>query len=138
MQICISASNIEPEDSSMETIDYVLNVKESVLDCYVGIVGGLHDNPQAIYPYVAPIFQFLQLVSLDINMSTTDSVARSATGLLGDIGAMFPSGEFKQAYMQPWVTEFIKKTRSNLIFLQSTKDTARWARDQQKDKLMCN
>lgn len=135
MQICISASNIEPEDSSMETIDYVLNVKESVLDCYVGIVGGLHDNPQAIYPYVAPIFQFLQLVSLDINMSTTDSVARSATGLLGDIGAMFPSGEFKQAYMQPWVTEFIKKTRSNLIFLQSTKDTARWARDQQKRQI---
>lgn len=136
VQICISASNIEPEDSSMETIDYVLNVKESVLDCYVGIIGGFHNNPQMIYPYVAPIFQFLHNVSLDINMSTTDSVARSTCGLLGDIASMFSGGEFKQAYMQQWVTEFIKKTRSNPVFLQLTKDTARWAREQQKRQLM--
>ncbi|CUM62517.1 uncharacterized protein PRCAT00000068001 [Priceomyces carsonii] len=132
MQICIQASNIEPEDSSMDTVDYILNIKESVLDCYVGIVGGLHALPQVIYPYVGSIFQFIQNVSGDINLSSMDSVARSATGLIGDIAAMFPNGEFKQVYQQQWVTDFIKKTRSNQLFQNSTKDAARWARDQQK------
>ena len=135
MQICISASNMEPTDASIETIDYILNIQESILDCYVGVVGGLHDCPHVIYPYVASIFQFLQFVSIDVNMSNNDSVARSATGLLGDLAAMYPAGEFKQAYMQPWVTEFIKKTRANHLFLQSTKDAARWARDQQKKQV---
>lgn len=132
MQICVQASKIEPEDGSMETIDYVLNVKESVLDCYVGIVGGLHNVPEKIFPYIGEVFQFLQAIASDINMSSSDSVARAATGLIGDISALFPNGEFKQAYTQPWLTDFIKRTRSNQLFQQSTKDAARWARDQQK------
>lgn len=132
MQVCIQASNIEANDASLETIDYVFNVKESALDCFVGIVGGLAEQPQEIYQYIGAIFQFLEKISMDISMSSTDSVARSATGLLGDISAMYPNGEFKQVYTQEWVTEFIKKTRSNPIFDEKTKDAARWARDQQK------
>ncbi|KAG7660411.1 kap95 [[Candida] subhashii] len=132
MQIAIQASQIETTDASLETIDYVFNVKESALDCFVGIIGGLADQPQDIYPYIGAIFQFLEKVSLDISMSSTDSVARSATGLLGDISAIYPNGEFKQVYTQEWVTEFIKKTRSNPLFDDKTKDAARWARDQQK------
>ncbi|KAK6457875.1 karyopherin-beta [Scheffersomyces xylosifermentans] len=135
VQICIQASNIQLEDSSMETIDYVLNVKESVLDCYVGIVGGLGENPNTIAPYINSIFEFLQRVALDINMSSTDNVARSATGLLGDIAAIFPNGEFKTVYEQEWVTEFIRKTRSSQVFDEKTKNAARWARDQQKRQL---
>ncbi|ODV79500.1 ARM repeat-containing protein [Suhomyces tanzawaensis NRRL Y-17324] len=135
MQICIHASQIEPEDQSIEAVDYVLNVKESVLDCFVGIVGGLGDHPAAIHPYIGAIFQFLERVASDINMSATDAVCRSATGLLGDLAAMYPQGEFKQAYLQPWITEFIKKTRSNQYFEDKTREAARWARDQQKKQM---
>ncbi|EGW34842.1 uncharacterized protein SPAPADRAFT_57935 [Spathaspora passalidarum NRRL Y-27907] len=132
MQICIQAGQFEPEDNSLDTIDYVFNVRESVLDCLVGIVGGMADLPNEIYPYIGSIFGVLQRVAQDISMSNSDSVARSATGLLGDIAAMYPPGEFKQAYEQVWVTEFIKRTRSNPIFDEKTKDAARWAREQQK------
>ena len=65
-------------------------------------------------------------------MSSSESVARSAAGLLGDIAAMYPNGEFKQVFTEEWVTDFIKRTRSNPLFDNKTKDAAR-ARDQQKD-----
>ncbi|KAI5953311.1 kap95 [Candida jiufengensis] len=132
MNICTEAANIEPQDNSLETIDYVFNVKESVLDCFVGITAGFSDQSQTLYPVVGTILQYLQKISLDPNMSSTESIARSATGLLGDIAAMYPQGQFKQYFDSDWVTEFIKKTRSNPLFDEKTKDAARWARDQQK------
>lgn len=135
MQVCASASGIEIEDGSLETMDYVLSVKEAVLDCYVGIVGGMSEAPQLIYPYVANIFQFLQAVAAEITLAATELVARLAVGLLGDLAAMFPNKEFAQAYQASWVTEFIKRTRSSAVFGASTKDAARWARDQQKRQI---
>ena len=69
-------------------------------------------------------------------MASTESVARSATGLLGDIAAMYPQGQFKPYFEAEWVTEFIKKTRSNPLFDEKTKDAARWAREQQKRQLL--
>jgi importin subunit beta-1 len=135
MNICIQASNIEINDTTLETYEYVLNIKEGVVDCYVGIVSGMSTEPQIIYPYCAPIFQFIQLIAQDGNTCTIESIARATTGLLGDLAAMYPNGEFKQAFEQPWVTEFIKKTRSYPIFGQKTKEAARWARDQQKRQI---
>ena len=135
MNICIQASNIEITDTTLETYEYVLNVKEAVLDCYVGIVSGLSTESQIIYPYCAPIFQFIQMIAQDGNTCTIESIARAATGLLGDLAAMYPNGEFKQAFEQPWVTEFIKKTRSYPLFGPKTKEAARWARDQQKRQI---
>ncbi|RCK56108.1 Importin subunit beta-1 [Candida viswanathii] len=132
LKTCTEASNIQPEDASIETLDYVFNVRESVLDCFVGIVGGFMNEAQALAPAIGTILQYLQKVALDPQMSTTESVARSAAGLLGDIAAMYPNGEFKGLYSEPWVTEFIKRTRANPLFDTKTKDAARWARDQQK------
>ncbi|RLV92154.1 Importin subunit beta-1 [Spathaspora sp. JA1] len=136
MQICIQAGSFEPEENAtLDTLDYIFNIRESVLDCLVGIVGGMSEEPNEIYPYVGPIFGILSKIVQDISMSNSDSVARSATGLLGDIAAMYPPGEFKQAYETAWVTEFIKRTRSNPLFDDKTKDAARWAREQQKRQI---
>lgn len=136
VQICVQAMALKPEDpNSMDSMQYVLNVRESVLDCFVGIVGGLADQPQVIYPYVGSIFQFLQLVASDIELNSIETVCRSATGLIGDLAAMYPQGEFKQAYEQGWLTDLIKNTRSNQFFDSKTKDAARWAREQQKRQI---
>lgn len=135
MNICMHASTIEITDQTLESYEYLLNVKESVLECYVGIVSGFASEPQTIHPYISAIFQFLQSIALDPHTSTMESIARAATGLIGDLAAMYPNGEIKQAFAQPWVTDFIKKTRSYPLFGASTKDSARWARDQQKRQL---
>lgn len=133
--ICREAQSAEPENSSMEALDYVLNVRESVLDCYVGIVGGLHSDADSIFPFVEQIFHLLSIISEEATFSLSESVSRSAVGLIGDLAQMFPDGRIKQIYTQDWITQFIKKTRSNPTFQQNTTDTARWAREQQKQQL---
>lgn len=135
MALCVAAQNTKPENGTLEALDYHIKVLESVLDAYVGAVAGLHANPEALFPYVGTIFQFISLISEDPQLYGEDSTARSAVGLVGDISAMYPDGSIKQFYAQEWITELIKKTRSNMSFSQSTKDTARWAREQQKHQL---
>ncbi|KAH3903043.1 probable Importin subunit beta-1 [Saccharomycodes ludwigii] len=135
MALCVAAQNSTPENSSLEALDYNLRVHEAVLDAYVGCVAGLADAPKALFPYVGTIFQFLQYLAEEPALNVVDSTARAAVGLIGDIAAMFPGGEIKQFYGQPWVDEFIKNTRSNKNFKQSTRDTAKWSREQQKLQL---
>lgn len=45
---------------------------------------------------------------------------------------MFPNGELAQLCSQPWVMNMIKETKSNPDFSTSTKQVARWAREQVK------
>lgn len=132
MALCVAAQNTRPENSSLEALEYNLKVHESVLDAYVGTVAGLHGNADALFPYVGTIFQFMGHIADNPTLNGEDSTARAAVGIIGDVAAMFPDGRIKQFYSQDWVTEFIKKTRSTSAFSQSTKDTARWAREQQK------
>lgn len=135
MQICTQLANSVPEDNSYESMDYVTNVKEAVLDCYVGIVSSLSSKPELLYNFLGPVFQLIQQIAGDIELAMSESTARSAVGLLGDIAAMYPDGQLRSFYEQEWVTSFIKKTRSNLTFSQQTKDAARWARDRQKRQI---
>ncbi|CAR25358.1 karyopherin beta [Lachancea thermotolerans CBS 6340] len=135
MALCVAAQNTRPENASLEALEYNVKVHESVLDAYVGMVAGLHDNADALFPYVGTLFQFISHIADNPTLNSEDSTARAAVGIVGDVAAMFPDGRIKQFYAQDWVTEFIKKTRSNPSFSQSTKDTARWAREQQKYQL---
>lgn len=132
MNICGAAASITAENDTYEAGEYVNSVKEAVLECYVGVVNGMLDNPQVVYPYVAPIFALLEQIALDDSLFSSELVARAAAGLLGDLGAMFPKGEIKQGFVQPWVIQFIKQVRGENSFGQQTRDAARWARDQQK------
>ncbi|CAR25977.1 ZYRO0A12672p [Zygosaccharomyces rouxii] len=135
MALCVAAQNTKPENGTLEALDYQIKVLEAVLDAYVGTVAGLRSTPAALFPYVGTIFQFISLLAEDPQLYGEDSTARAAVGIVGDIAAMYPDGSIKQFYAQEWVTEFIKRTRSNQTFSQSTKDTARWAREQQKHQL---
>lgn len=132
LQICGVAANYAPADSSYDALDLAHKVKESVLDAYVGIVNGLSAHPDIIYQHVSNVFQLIESIQLDNEFVDAEGVARTAVGLLGDIAALFPPGTFKQVYEQEWVTSFIKRTRANPLHLPSTKDAARWAREQQK------
>ncbi|AAS51041.2 ACL187Wp [Eremothecium gossypii ATCC 10895] len=135
MALCVAAQNSGPESASLDALEYNVKVQEAVLDAYVGMVAGLHSQPDALFQYAGTIFQFLSSFAENPALSSEDTSARSAVGIIGDIASMFPDGRIKQLYAQTWVTEFIKKTRSNPNFSQATKDTARWAREQQKHQL---
>lgn len=135
MGICSQFAVIIPEDNTYDATEYAISVKSAVLDCYIGIVSSLSNNPQQLLNFITPIFQFLEHVAANVEMSTNETTARSAVGLLGDIAASFPDGHLRDYYGQEWVTTFIKRTRSNFSFSQQTKDAARWARERQKHQI---
>lgn len=135
VNICRMASTYVPPDNSEETIEYIFSLKEAILECYSGIVGNLQEQPEVLLELTGEIFLFLQEISSDIDMSSVESIASSIVGILGDIGAMFEPARFNQAYQQPWVTDIIKRTRANDSFSETTRNTARWAREQQKRQI---
>ena len=127
MKILAAAQNLQPEDGSIESFDYIFNVKESVLDAYVGIIAGFHNNPQAIYPHVQTIFQFLASIPADVNFAGTDSVCGSTVGLIGDLAQMY-GDDIKPLLAQDWILEFVKHVQKNPSFSDNTRFTAKWAR----------
>lgn len=136
MGVCLSAQCVEPTDDSFETEEFILSLQESVLDAYVGIVAGLHDNPEPLGNYLAQIFNFLTMIYANNELCNNDHVYRAAAGLLGDIAQIF-HGTPLEYYKQDWITGFLKKAKNNPnIYSQSSIDTARWAREQQKAMLL--
>lgn len=136
MLVCVSLSSMaSDESSSFEVVDYVTQVKESILDCYSGIVSGLNSKPEALVNYLEPLFLLIRQVASDVELSMNDIAVRSAVGLLGDIAALYSDGQLKNYYSQDWVTDFVRKARSSPAFSQLTKDAARWARHRQKRQI---
>lgn len=131
MGICLNAQTSEPYDDSIEAEDYMFSLQESVLNTYVGIVAGLHDNPDQLYNYLPQIFSFLTIIYSSPMLINNDDVYRAAVGLLGDIAQIFHSQPLEY-YAQEWVTNFLKRAKQSSRYSQSTKDTAKWARDQQR------
>jgi importin subunit beta-1 len=132
MEICLSAQTSEVADNSIEQESYILLLQESVLNTYVGIVTGLHENPAALANYLSQLFSFLMMVYGNPLLSNNDDVYRAAAGLIGDLAQIFQDKQPLELYKQEWVTLFLKKAKNNSRYSQSTRDTAKWAREQQK------
>lgn len=135
MGICLSAQTIQPTDDTIETEEFVLTLQESVLDTYVGIVAGLHNNPAPLANYLPQLFNFLTMIYANPMLCNSDTVYRAAVGLLGDIAQIF-QGTPLEYYKQDWITQFLKKAKNNPRYSQNTRDTAKWAREQQKAMLV--
>lgn len=134
-QLMLQAASVQiTPETSLETADYIVTLREAILDAHVGIVAGLRDSPGRFAPFVPNTLAFIKMVVTDVEMPLSESLIRSAVGVVGDIASMYPSGEFKQFFVDEWVTELIKRARST-EFSKSTLDSARWARDQQKKQL---
>ena len=99
-QVLEQASGVTaPADGSYEMLDYVVSLREGIMDAWGGIIGAmkmsnkstliLHhvfnivNNPLAsvLQPHVASIFQLLQNISGDANRS--ESLLRAAMGVIG-------------------------------------------------------
>jgi importin subunit beta-1 len=135
-------------DGSYEMFDYVVSLREGIMDAWGGIInamkaGGKSKSPTfplkirpnecaaaLLQPYVESIFALLNTIWLDQNRS--DSLMRASMGVIGDLSEAFPNGEFAAYYRAEWLGAMIKDTRQNREFSPRTIDTARWAREQVK------
>ncbi|GAP86613.1 putative importin subunit beta-1 protein [Rosellinia necatrix] len=122
-------------DGSYEMYDYVISLREGIMDAWGGIIGAMKisGKTQALQPYVQSIFQLLNIIAQDMNR--TESLMRSAMGVIGDLADAYPNGELADAFRQDWLSVMIKETRSNREFQPRTVETARWAREQVKRQL---
>ncbi|KAI0020663.1 ARM repeat-containing protein [Xylariomycetidae sp. FL0641] len=119
-------------DGTYEMYDYVISLREGIMDAWGGIIGAmkLSNKTQALQPYVQHIFQLLNIISQDMNRS--ESLMRSSMGVIGDLADAYPNGELADAFRQDWITAMIKETKTNREFQLRTIETARWAREQVK------
>lgn len=125
MAILLAAQKLVPENDTLEAFDRVFEVQEAVMDAYVGIVSGLRAQPEVLFPYVGEIAQFLSRIPEDINMANNDGVCGSAAGLIGDLAEMYGE-QVSSAF--GWANEFLRRVKSDEMFSENTRYTARWAR----------
>ncbi|KAI1778989.1 ARM repeat-containing protein [Hypoxylon cercidicola] len=119
-------------DGSYELYDYVISLREGIMDAWGGIIGAMKmsNKTPALQPYVQSVFQLLNIISQDMNRS--ESLMRSCMGVIGDLADAYPNGELAEVFRQDWVTAMIKETKTNRDFQSRTLETARWAREQVK------
>ncbi|KAI9701061.1 MAG: karyopherin beta [Candelina mexicana] len=131
-----AASVTVQPDGSYELIEYVISLREGIMDAWGGIIIAMKGSGKTnlLPPYVDSIFQLLSIVFQDQNRS--ENLLRSAMGVIGDLADAFPSGEYSNYYRVDWVSQMIKETRGNRDFSARTTDTARWAREQVKRQTM--
>lgn len=134
-QILVQGARLElTADMPTDTVDYILTLRDAILDAYVGITVGMRETPHKIQPIIPDILQFLHLVSQEPEFIMSESSVRSAVGLIGDIASMYPNGEFREMLQQQWISDVIKKARDK-SYGKTTRDMAKWAREQQKRQL---
>ncbi|TGO85887.1 hypothetical protein BPOR_0355g00070 [Botrytis porri] len=132
-QVLQQAANVQASpDGTYEMFDYVISLREGIMDAWGGIIGAMKmDNKNdQLRPYVESIFGLLNTIWVDQHRS--DALMRSAMGVIGDLADAFPNGEYASYYRADWVMSMIKETKSNREFQTRTIDTARWAREQVK------
>ncbi|RDW92596.1 hypothetical protein BP5796_01990 [Coleophoma crateriformis] len=135
-QVLQQAASVQAAaDGTYEMFDYVVSLREGIMDAWGGIIGAMKagDKTQLLQPYVESIFTLLNTVWLDQNRS--EALMRAAMGVIGDLAEAFPNGEFANFYRADWLTAMIKDTKSNREFQARTIDTARWAREQVKRQI---
>lgn len=130
-QVLDQAASIKIDTTiSYEMLDYVVSLREGIMDAWAGIIIAMKtsENTEAIKPFVEHIFRLLQIVASDQNRG--EGLMRSSMGVIGDLADAFPGGDIAMFYRNDWLQGFIKDVRNNPEYGPRTKETARWAREQ--------
>ena len=131
-QVLQQAALIQVPDTSYEMMDYVVSLREGVMDAWGGAIIAMRAGGKShlLQPYVESIFQLLQIIYQDHNH--TEALLRASMGVIGDISEAFPNGECSQYFRQDFLTAMARDTRANKDYSSRTIETARWAREQIK------
>lgn len=137
MQVLKEASSvvISPETATYDMIDYVNQLRESIIEAYVGIVQAIKETPQKqiILPYIQHMLGFCAVVQTDAHK--TEALLRGILGLLGDLADTIPADqtiEMRQLFQAEWVEDALRESRLPHNST-NTKETGRWAREQIKN-----
>ncbi|KAK9470024.1 armadillo-type protein [Dipodascopsis tothii] len=136
MQVLGQASTLRKDvDSPADVGDYIGQLRQAIVQAYSGIVQGMRERTETMLQYVRPIFGFLSLVCTDQIVMRDASVVQSSVGIIGDIASMYSHGEVKEFFQEEWITDVIRRARSDYPKDTTLIETAKWARELQKLQL---
>ncbi|TYJ54307.1 hypothetical protein B9479_005066 [Cryptococcus floricola] len=103
-------------------IDFVQNMRESIVDAFIGIMNGFRDTEaNVILPYVGGILGFLQTCWADEDRS--EGFCTSSLGLIGDFASVFKT-QVSDDITKVWVQEAISAGRNRSASKQSKTNAA--------------
>lgn len=117
---------VDPED--YDTIDWVVSLRESIFEAYIGIINGLRDGnkQELLAPYVEWLISFSEIVDREAqtNPAGAESLTKAIASVLGDLVDAVPQlrNELRQ---KPWVNGLLRRgSQSNE---DRIRETANWA-----------
>ncbi|KAG6021566.1 hypothetical protein E4U41_002457 [Claviceps citrina] len=130
-----AATVVASPDGPIEMIDYVISLREGIMDAWGGIIGAMKasNKVQVLQQYVPTIFNLLLQIANDTIRS--EALMRASMGVIGDLADAYPNGELVDGFKQDWLAAMIKETKTTRDFSSRTIETARWAREQVKRQL---
>ncbi|KAF8513401.1 armadillo-type protein [Gautieria morchelliformis] len=129
MTVLQQAGSLQANPSDYEMIDYVNQLREGILEAYVGIVTGFKNTEKSalLIPHISAMMDLIRRALEDEDK--TEAAVKLAVGLIGDLADMFPNGEIKEFLLADWVAIALKN-KSRLS--SDSKKTMRWAREMVK------
>ena len=111
------------DEEDFDEVDFVCQLRESLLEAYICIVQGLKDDQEAVgvlSSYVEQIMRFVQATGSD--PQRTDIMVRAAIGLVGDLTDTY-KGQLRPMLASPWVAQLINVGSE---VSESTRSVANW------------
>jgi len=129
MTVLQQAGSVQAGLNDYEMIDYVNQLREGILETYVGIVTAFKNTEKAqrLLPHVSAMLDLIRR-SLE-DEDKTENAIKLGVGLIGDLADTFPNGQIKEFLLTDWIAAALKaKSRVS----PETKKTMRWAREMVK------
>lgn len=108
LMLLMQASGMEAPQDDDDMIDYINELRGSVLEAYTGIITGLDDGNRLdlVETYIPALIQFLQKIAGDPNRDA--AIIKLAAGLIGDIGKSF-GAQIKDQINQPFIGQLLQE-----------------------------
>lgn len=111
-----------------DTMDWLLHLRESVLEAYIGIVSGLRDEnkQELLMPYIDWVLSFCEVLMVQPPQGSmvTEDIMKPTMALMGDLGDAIP--QFREvARSKQWLHRIVEQgSRSSD---ERIKEVAGWA-----------
>ncbi|CAE6354430.1 unnamed protein product [Rhizoctonia solani] len=127
MTVLKQAGEIQPNPMDYEMVDYVAQLREGILDAYVGIVAGFKsaDKSEPLLPYVQTMLGLCARALSD--EERPDTIVRAAFGLIGDLADLYSKGQIKPLLTEGWLTSALQQKPKGAP--QETKRVLKYARE---------
>ncbi|KAF9516651.1 hypothetical protein BS47DRAFT_619973 [Hydnum rufescens UP504] len=128
MLVLGQAGEVSPNPLDYDSVDYVAQLRETIIEAEVGIVTGLKGSGKGrlILQYVPSIFDLLRRTVQD--EERTELVFQKAMGLIGDLAEAFPNGEIRDQLLSDWIISNLLKAKPRGQTAEA-KRTIKWAKE---------